>query len=254
LPLGVIILLIAFVLHDRVVSSVIYEQRQHHLAAAVAQPKKSIGHGDALGYLQIPKIGLDVTMVEGVDVDSLRSGPAHQAGTALPGDVGAMVIFGHRSSYGGPFRRAVELTQGDEIVAQTRNGGPIVKYVVDRVERHTRLADVTLDKLDEISYAVLVTAESGLLDGDVVVVVARALPVTDAPVSAIEFGTEPDRGFPVGFELLLGNASAVGAVLAWRYMRSRVSTGLRWIVVTPMVSVAVLALLGAVESVAPLVR
>lgn len=247
-----IVLVIAYVLQSRVVSSVVYEQRQHHLAAAVAEPKSSIVDGDALGYLQIPKIGLNVTIVEGVGIDNLRGGPAHLAHSALPGDVGAMVVYGHRTTYGGPFRRVVELAKGDEIATQARNGGPIVQYVVDRVERHTRLADVKLEKPDKLAYAVLVTTETGLFNSDVVVVVARALPVTDAEPAVVDLGVEPDRGIPFGLGLLLGNGSAVGAVLAWRFLRDRASAGLRWIVLTPMVVLAALAFLGAVEWVFPL--
>lgn len=245
-------LLVSYFLQSRVLSSVIYEQRQLHLAAAVGQPKKPLVEGDAIGYLQIPAIGLDVTMIEGVTVDNLRSGPAHLGRTALPGDAGAMVVFGHRATYGGPFRRVVELTKGDAIDAQARSGGPIVEYLVDRVERHTRLADVKLDKVDRIAYAILVTAESGLFNNEVTVVVARALPVTDAEAATVDLGTGPDRGFPFGLGLLLGNASAVGAVLAWRFLRGRAGVGLRWMVLTPMVALALLAFFWSLEWVFPL--
>ena len=58
--------------------------------------------GNAIGVVQIPRLGLNVVVAEGDAPQQLRSGPGHRFGTALPGDIGNAVIVGHRSGWGGP--------------------------------------------------------------------------------------------------------------------------------------------------------
>lgn len=250
--LALLVLVIAYFIQTRVVNAVVYGQRQQHLAADLARPKPTIQQGDAVGYLQIPKIGLNDVMVEGVTIDHLRGGPARRTDSALPGDAGPMVVYGHRDAYGGPFSRVTELVEGDTVVAEAASGGPIVEYVVSSVERHTELAAVKLDKPDRIAYLLLVTAEPGWFSADVSVVVARALPVTDAPPSVVDLGDAPDRGIPFNLALLLGNVSAVGAILAWRFLATRCTAVIRASVVIPIALYAAITVVGALETVLPI--
>jgi len=83
---------------------------------------------DAIGVIQIPKIGVDQAVVEGVGVEDLKKGPGHYPGTPLPGEAGNAAIAGHRTTYGAPFNRLDELKQGDPITVRTRAG--IFRYEV----------------------------------------------------------------------------------------------------------------------------
>ncbi len=78
--------------------------------------------GQPIGFLQIPKIGLDQVIVEGVDTDQLRLGPGHYPGTPLPGQPGNVSIAGHRTTYAHPFYDLDALAPGDRIVITTRQG------------------------------------------------------------------------------------------------------------------------------------
>jgi sortase A len=78
--------------------------------------------GDALGYLKIPKLGLDMIFVEGISRDDLRKGPGHHPGTALPGQPGNVAIAGHRTTYLHPFWSLDRLAPGDKVVLRTRHG------------------------------------------------------------------------------------------------------------------------------------
>jgi sortase A len=78
--------------------------------------------GDGVAKIEIPRIGVDWIVVEGVDVGDLRKGPGHYPGTALPGVRGNVAIAGHRTTYGAPFEDVNELQAGDEIVLTTITG------------------------------------------------------------------------------------------------------------------------------------
>ncbi len=89
-------------------------------AAADDYYKKTIRSvGKAIGRMVIPKIGVDTVMVQG-DFQGrsdryLRKGPGHWPETPLPGEGGSVVVSGHRSTYGAPFRKIDQLAPGDEI-------------------------------------------------------------------------------------------------------------------------------------------
>jgi sortase A len=74
--------------------------------------------GEVVGRIVIPRIELDVPLVEMADVDdreNLDLGPAHLAGSALPGRTGNCVIAGHRTTYTHPFFRLDSLREGDVV-------------------------------------------------------------------------------------------------------------------------------------------
>lgn len=81
--------------------------------------------GGAFARLHVPALdGYEPkSVVEGVSVEDLKQGgPGHIPGTALPGEVGNVVLSGHRTTYGAPFNRWDELQPGDLVVLETRDG------------------------------------------------------------------------------------------------------------------------------------
>jgi len=246
-------LLAGWLLFDSVLGPLIHEQRQHHLAAQYERPLPKIGDGNAVAVLQVPTLGINQVVVEGASVAHLRSGPTHWTGSALPGDAGVMVVLGHRDAYGGPFRKLSTMKNGDSIVVQARNGGPIVRYVVDRVERHLTLEAVALPQTDVVSYLLLATSEDGMFTGDQTIVVARALPVTDTGPVLPDLSANL-RPAPFGLEALLALASMAIAVLALSYLRVRSSVLVRVVVVAPPAAYAALQLLMSLDSILALTR
>jgi sortase A len=75
--------------------------------------------------LRIPRLGdwndRPPVVVEGVSTSDLKKGPGHIPGTALPGELGNVVLSGHRTTYGAPFERFDELRPGDAVVVETRD-------------------------------------------------------------------------------------------------------------------------------------
>jgi sortase A len=78
--------------------------------------------GDAVGIIEIPKIGLERAVVQGIGVPDLRRGPGHYPATPMPGQLGNAAIAGHRTTYGAPFNRLDELVPGDPILVSTLHG------------------------------------------------------------------------------------------------------------------------------------
>lgn len=80
---------------------------------------QSLQPGDVVGRIIVPRIDLNAPLVEMADVDdreNLNKGPAHLAGSALPGRPGNCVIAGHRTTYSRPFFSLDALREGDTVV------------------------------------------------------------------------------------------------------------------------------------------
>lgn len=86
-------------------------------------PVVSFSPGDPVAILRIPRIDVDMVVVEGSDTASLKKGPGHYRDTAFPWeDQGKVAIAGHRTTYGQPFWSLDELRKGDLIRLVTEFG------------------------------------------------------------------------------------------------------------------------------------
>ena len=94
---------------DRKSSSAISEMSQ----APVPEP------GDLVGKLEIPRIGISVIVVEGVDRTELEHAAGHIPGTALPGQPGNIGIAAHRDTF---FQPLAAIRPGDTMTVGTIEG------------------------------------------------------------------------------------------------------------------------------------
>jgi sortase A len=78
--------------------------------------------------LRIPKIGLEVPVLEGTDELELNRGVGHIIGTAKPGGAGNVGIAGHRDGF---FRGLKGIGPGDVLVLETSDSN--ASYLVDEV-------------------------------------------------------------------------------------------------------------------------
>jgi len=69
-----------------------------------------------LGTIEIPAIGLKHRLYQGVTLNNIDKGPSQWTGSALPGEMGNVVVAGHRVTHSQPFRRINELEPGDEVI------------------------------------------------------------------------------------------------------------------------------------------
>ena len=78
--------------------------------------------GDAIARLEIPRLGLDVVVVNGTEADDLRRGPGRHLETYMPGERELVYIAGHRTTYGAPFSDIDDLRPGDRVIVEVPYG------------------------------------------------------------------------------------------------------------------------------------
>jgi sortase A len=83
--------------------------------------------GAPVGRIVIPRIGLNMIVVEGTSDGDLAKGPGHYnaasgIATALPGAGGVVAIAGHRTTFLHPFRHVDQLRSGDNVYLEMPYG------------------------------------------------------------------------------------------------------------------------------------
>jgi sortase A len=102
------------------------------------------------GTLSLPTIGVTQPFGEGVTLTAIDRGPSHWPGTAMPGELGNVVVAGHRVTHTRPFYDLDLLQVGDPLVFTMNDGtvwtyvltdtsvvGPDGMHIVDQTPEHT---------------------------------------------------------------------------------------------------------------------
>ena len=99
------------------------------IKAAIVEQAVDLREGDLVGRLEIPRIGISVIVLQGIEQDTLTIGAGHVPGTPLPGAAGNVAIAAHRDTF---FRKLEAIRPGDSIQFATvlRTYG----YIVDSTE------------------------------------------------------------------------------------------------------------------------
>lgn len=108
----------------------VYQDRiQARLDRQLASPElqqayreRRVETGDSLTRLKIPKLGVDVVVVEGTSDSALRAGAGHYPQSPLPCEIGNVAIAGHRTTFGKPFSNIDKLAPGDLVILETPIG------------------------------------------------------------------------------------------------------------------------------------
>lgn len=162
---GVLVLL--FVVYELFITNFLTDRAQQSLRSDLIQgeiPSRPIP-GKALGIIQIPKIGVDMAIVEGTCVEDLKLGPGHydgrcggpRRGTPLPGDPGNVGIAGHRTTYAKPFWSLDELLPGDPIYVWTLDGKFTYEVAWKRVVRPSDIFVLDPPKRKGVEWLTLTT-------------------------------------------------------------------------------------------------
>lgn len=88
--------------------------------------------GSIVGRLVIPRVGVSVMVVEGVDARELKRAAGHIPGTALPGEPGNVGIAAHRDTFFRPLR---SIARNDTITVSTLAGAYRYRVVSTKIVR-----------------------------------------------------------------------------------------------------------------------
>jgi sortase A len=107
--------------------------------------------GDAIARIRIPRLDLNLVVVNGTSVSDLRRGPGRHLDTYMPGEHELVYIAGHRTTYGAPFGDIDELQPGDAITLELPYA-----TIVYRVTRHRIVDDNDVSVLESPHHEQLV--------------------------------------------------------------------------------------------------
>lgn len=77
---------------------------------------------EVVATISMPTLGVEDDVHSGMTLTALNRGPSWWPGTALPGQLGNVVIGGHRTTYSRPFRDLDQLQPGDPVIMTTAAG------------------------------------------------------------------------------------------------------------------------------------
>jgi len=103
------------------------EERSNTTTRSTSAPRAGLRAGDWVARLEIPRIDLSATVLEGSDDATLSRAAGHIEDTALPGTLGNAGIAAHRDTI---FRPVRDLKLGDVMTVTTADG--VYDYRVDR--------------------------------------------------------------------------------------------------------------------------
>jgi len=90
-------------------------ERARQFDVAARRLRQRLRPGQAIGRIDVDRLGLDMVLVEGTDVGSLKKGPGRDRRTYLPGEGELVYIAGHRTTFGAPFAHIDRLRRGDRV-------------------------------------------------------------------------------------------------------------------------------------------
>jgi sortase A len=90
----------------------------HAVERAAARLRRTATAGQPIGRIVIPRLGLNIIVVNGTDDGSLRRGPGRDLHTYMPGQNRLVYIAGHRTTYLAPFSHIEDIRPGDPITLE----------------------------------------------------------------------------------------------------------------------------------------
>lgn len=88
------------------------------LVLAAAQLRRNASVGQPIGRIVIPRLSLNMILVNGTDEGSLTRGPGRDLRSYMPGQNRLVYIAGHRTTYLAPFSHIDQIQPGDSITLE----------------------------------------------------------------------------------------------------------------------------------------
>ena len=118
---------------------------------AAAGFRKDAEVGSAIGRLRVPRLGVDMVMVEGTDSATLKRGPGRDRRTFMPGEGKLVYVAGHRTTYSAPLARIDALRPGDRVTVEMPYGTFVYTVTRHRIVDDQDLSVLKSDRHEEIA-------------------------------------------------------------------------------------------------------
>ena len=110
------------------------------IAREAKRYRASSTRGEAIVRIRIPRMGVNLVLVNGTDHDTLKKGPGRDGRTFMPGENRLIYIAGHRTTYGAPFSHIDRLHSGDRVTIEVPYGTFIYAVTRHRIVKATDLS------------------------------------------------------------------------------------------------------------------
>jgi sortase A len=110
------------------------------IARAAKRYRLASKRGVAIGRIHVPRMGVNMVLVNGTDHDSLKKGPGRDQRTFMPGENRLVYIAGHRTTYLAPFSHIDRMKAGDRITIEVPYGTFIYRVTQHRIVKATDLS------------------------------------------------------------------------------------------------------------------
>jgi sortase A len=110
------------------------------IAREAKQYRLSSKRGQVVGRLRVPRMGVNMLLVNGTDHDTLKKGPGRDGRTFMPGENRLVYIAGHRTTYLAPFSHIDRLRRGDRVTIEVPYGTFIYAVTRHRIVKSTDLS------------------------------------------------------------------------------------------------------------------
>ena len=113
---------------------------QRSVARLARRYRLASKRGEAIGRIRVPRMGVNMILVNGTDHDSLKKGPGRDGRTFMPGENRLVYIAGHRTTYLAPFSHIDSLRAGDRVTLEFPYATFIYSITRHRIVKSTDLS------------------------------------------------------------------------------------------------------------------
>jgi sortase A len=96
--------------------------------------------GQAIGRIKVPRMGVNMILVNGTDHETLKKGPGRDLRTFMPGENRLIYIAGHRTTYLAPFSHIDRLRAGDRVTIEVPYATFVYAVTHHRIVKATDLS------------------------------------------------------------------------------------------------------------------
>jgi sortase A len=104
--------------HSKELSGASLAAKRKTIAAEGKRYRAETHEGEAIGRIRVPRMHLNMIVVDGTDHDTLKKGPGRDLRTFMPGENRLVYIAGHRTTYLAPFSNIDSLRKGDKVTLE----------------------------------------------------------------------------------------------------------------------------------------